>query len=411
MHYLPVDDPEVAGLVEKEALRINTTIDLIASENHAPLSIMEAQGSIFTTKAVEGYPGNRFHAGCVHNDELENLAIARAKKLFDAEHANVQPHTGVSANLAVYFSVMDIGDSVLSMKLSHGGHLSHGHSSSVTGKWFNFTHYGVNQDTELIDYDEIRKLAIDTKPRMIVAGASVYSRLIDYERIAEISKEVSAYVMVDMAHIAGLVAAGVIPSPVPHSDFVTFTTYKTLRGGRGGVILCKDKYAKKIDSAVFPGLQGTPFANLIAAKAVCFKLAMEHEFVEIQKKTVENAVCLTEAFRKKGYRIVYGGTENHIILLDLRSKGLTGIAAEEILESVGMLTNKNMIPYDPEKPMITSGLRLGTSAVSSRGMGIPEMVRIAALIDEAMADRGKAEILDRIKAEVIGIYENFPIYH
>jgi glycine hydroxymethyltransferase len=408
--YLSIEDPKVARLVEKEALRINNTLDLIASENHAPRSIMEAQGSIFSTKAAEGYPNHRFHAGCVYVDELENLAVSRAKALFDAEHANVQPHTGVSANLAVYFSILNIGDNVLAMELSHGGHLSHGHPSSITSQCFNFTHYGVNRDTELLDYEEIRDLALKLRPKMIVSGASSYTRLIDYEKIAEIAKDVSAYTMVDMAHIAGLVAAGVIPSPVPCSDFVTFTTYKTLRGGRGGVILCKAKYAKKIDAAIFPGSQGTPFVNMVAAKAVCLKLAMDSEFIEIQKKTLENAACLAESFQKKGYRIVYGGTENHIILLDLRSKGLTGDVAQKTLESVGILTNKNAIPYDSQKPTVASGIRLGSSAISSRGMGKKEVRKIASLIDDALLNRRRRDILDCVAEAIADICQNFPVY-
>jgi glycine hydroxymethyltransferase len=410
MHYLPIDDPEVASLVEKEALRINNTLDMIASENHAPRSIMEAQGSIFTTKAAEGYPNRRFHSGCIYADELESLAISRAKALFGAEHANVQPHTGVSANLAVYFSVLNSGDNVLAMKLSHGGHLSHGHPSSITSRCFNFTHYGVNRETELLDYEEIRDLALKVRPRMIVSGASTYSRLIDYEKIAEIAQEVSAYTMVDMAHIAGLVAAGVIPSPVPSADFVTFTTYKTLRGGRGGVILCKAKYAQKIDGAIFPGSQGTPFANMVAAKAVCLKLAMNSEFIEIQKKTLENAACLVEAFHKRGYRVVYGGTDNHIVLLDLRPKGLTGDVAEKTLESVGILTNKNVIPYDSKKPTVGSGIRLGSSAISSRGMGKPEVRKIAELIDKALLKRNRKDILYRVAEDVADLCKKFPVY-
>jgi glycine hydroxymethyltransferase len=410
MEYLRVDDPKIAELIKKEELRLENTLDLIAAENHAPRSIMEALGSIFNTKTIEGFPGKRFHAGCVYADEVENLAVSRAKQLFGAEHANVQPHSGVSANLAVYFSVLNIGDSILSMKLSHGGHLSHGHPSSITSKCFHFTHYGVNPDTELIDYDEVRELALRIKPKMIVAGASAYSRLIDYERIANIAREVSAYVLVDMAHIAGIVAARVIPSPVPHSDFVTFTTYKTLQAGRGGVILCKRKYSKQIDSSIFPGCQGTSAVNLIAAKAVCFKLAMEPAFVQTQQKIVENAVCLAEEFQKKGYRIVHGGTDNHIVLLDLRSKGLTGNVAEETLESVGILANRNVIPNDPKKPMIASGLRLGTSAVSSRGMGKMEIVRIADVIDTALMHRDKYDVLDQVVKQVSELCKAFPVY-
>ena len=346
MQYLPGHDPVVARIIRQEESRIENTLDLIAAENHAPRSIFEAQGSIFSTKAAEGYPGSRFHAGCICADELERLAIARAKRLFGAEHANLQPHSGVSANLAVYFSVLEVGDRILTMKLSHGGHLSHGDPSSITSKCFDFKHYGLNVETERIDYDQVRKLAHSFKPRMIVAGASSYPRLIDYEKMAKIARSVSAYFMVDMAHIAGLVAAGVIPGPVSHADFVTFTTYKTLNGGRGGVILCRQKHAQKISKAIFPGAQGTPSLNLLAAKAVCFKLALEPEFKERQKKTLENAAAFADGFEKKGYRIVSGGTDNHLVLVDLRSKDLTGNVAEKTLESVGIIVNRNVIPGD-----------------------------------------------------------------
>lgn len=407
---LSMDDPEVAEIIKKEEKRINGTLDLIAAENYAPRSILEATGSIFSAKAAEGYPGTRFHAGCIHVDELEKLAISRAKRLFDAEHANVQPHSGVSANLAVYFSVLEVRDRVLSMDLSHGGHLSHGHPSSMTSKCFHFKHYGVNPKTELIDYDEVSDLAAKFKPKMIVAGASSYSRLIDYKRMAEIARAVSAYLLVDMAHIAGLVAAKVIPSPVPESDFVTFTMYKTLRGGRGGVILCKQRYAKGLDKAVFPGTQGTAAFNVIAAKAVCFELAMRPEFVRIQKGILENAVCLAQELSRRGYRIVSGGTENHLVLVDLRPKGLKGNIAEEALESVGILTNRNVIPYDPENPMITSGLRLGLAAVTSRGMGKPEMIQIAQFIDTTLLNRDRGEVLDDVSRQVSNLCSRFPVY-
>lgn len=410
MNFLYKDDPAVAKLIEKEEIRLNSTINLIASENHAPRSIMEAQGSIFTTKAVEGYPKKRFHAGCIYVDELENLAISRAKKLFNADHANVQPHTGVAANLAAYFSVLNISDRVLAMKLDHGGHLSHGHPSSITSKCFDFSHYSINRDTEVIDYDEIRDLALKLRPKMIVTGASAYSRLIDYERVAKIADEVSAFTLVDMAHIAGLVAAKVIPSPVPYSDFVTFTMYKTLAGGRGGVILCKEKYKKKIDSAIFPGTQGTPHTNSIAAKAVCFKNAMKPGFVEVQRRILKNSVFLAEELNKLDYRIVFGRTENHIVLLDLRPKGLTGDIAEKTLESIGIMTNKNVIPYDPQKPMVTSGLRLGTSAISTRGMGKAEVVKIAELIDLALMNRHKKNILEQVAEAVSILCHEFPVY-
>lgn len=410
MKFLSKDDPEVAGLIKKEESRIENTIDLIASENHSPRSIMEVLGSVFNTKTIEGYPGKRFHAGCIYADEVENLAISRGKQLFGAEYINVQPHSGTSANLAVYFSVLEMGDRILAMSLPHGGHLSHGHRASITSRCFEFNHYGVNNKTELIDYDEVRELAHKFKPRMIVAGASSYPRLIDYEKMAEIAKEVSSYLFTDMAHLGGLVAAKVIPSPVPHSDFVTFTCYKTMMGGRGGVILCKQDYGKKIDSAIFPGCQGTSAVNLIVAKALIFKLAMEPEFVDIQKKTLENAAYLAKQLDKKGYRIVTGGTDNHQVLVDVTPKGLKGNAAEKFLEFVGVIANRNVIPIDSDRPGTVSGLRLGSSAVTSRGMGKPEIVKIADLIDAAMVNHENKDVLDRVSKEVFELCKKFPVY-
>jgi glycine hydroxymethyltransferase len=415
MQYLLTDDPEVARLIRHEEARIENTLDLIAAENHAPRSILEAQGSIFSTKtaeAAEGYPGHRFHAGCIHADELENLAIDRAKHLFDADYANLQPHSGVSANLAIYFSTLDVGDRILSMKLSHGGHLSHGDPSSVTSKCFNFQHYGLDTETELIDYNQVEDLAQSFKPRMIVAGASSYPRLIDYEIMAAIARSVSAYLLVDMAHIAGLVAAGVIPSPVPYADFVTFTTYKTLKGGRGGVILCKREHAGKINRTIFPGAQGTPSLNLLAAKAVCFKLAMEKEFKALQRNTLENAVHFAHEFEKRGYRIVSGGTENHLVLVDLRSKDLTGDIAEKTLESVGIVVNRNVIPADPQRPDIASGIRIGSPSpgITTRGMGNAEVGQIVEWMDTAMVNRKDREILERVSQEVVDLCRRFPVY-
>jgi glycine hydroxymethyltransferase len=410
MHYLPKDDPEVARIIQLEEARIENTLDLIAAENHAPRSILEAQGSIFSTKAAEGYPGRRFHAGCIFADELESLAIKRAGHLFGADHANLQPHSGVSANLAVYFSVLDVGDKILSMKLSHGGHLSHGDPASVTSRCFKFRHYGLDAQTERIDYDEVREVAEVFKPRMIIAGASSYPRLIDYKIMSDISNSVSAYLLVDMAHIAGLVAAGVIPSPVPHADFVTFTTYKTLKGGRGGVILCKKEHAGKISKTIFPGAQGTPSLNLLAAKAVCFKLAMEPGFKEEQIKTLENAAAFAAGFEKKGYRIVSGGTDNHLVLVDLRSKGLTGDVAEKTLESVGIVVNRNVIPGDPAKPDVTSGIRIGSPGVTSRGMGGVEVNQIVELMDIAMLDRNRSEALEKVSREIADLCREFPVY-
>ncbi len=409
MPYLMKDDPEVARIIQDEESRVENTLDLIAAENHAPRSVLEAQGSVFSLKAAEGFPGNRFHAGCRHADELESLAVSRAKVLFGAEHANVQPHSGVSANLAVYFSLLDVGDRILSMKLSHGGHLSHGDAASMTSRCFDFQHYGLNLKTEQIDYDELENLARDFRPRMIVAGASSYPRLIDYERVAQIAQSVSAVLLVDMAHIAGLVAAKVIPSPVPHADFVTFTTYKTLRAGRGGVILCKQKYANRINRAIFPGGQGTPSLNLIAAKAVCFHLAQAEDFVELQKKTLKNAGCFAAEFERLGYRLVSGGTDNHLVLVDLRSRGLTGALAEETLESVGIIVNRNVIPADPERPEVSSGIRIGSPAITSRGMQESQVRQIALMMDTAMSNTENAQILNQVAQEVQDLCQQFPI--
>jgi glycine hydroxymethyltransferase len=409
MPYLMEDDPEVARIIEDEESRVKNTLDLIAAENHAPASILEAQGSIFNLKAAEGFPGKRFHAGCRHADELEQLAICRAKDLFGAEYANVQPHSGVAANLAVYFSVLDIGDRILSMKLSHGGHLSHGDAASMTSKCFNFQHYGLDLTTERIDYDAVENMANQFRPRMIVAGASSYPRLIDYIRLAEIANSASAFLLVDMAHIAGLVAAEVIPSPVPHADFVTFTTYKTLRGGRGGVILCKQEHADRINRAIFPGGQGTPSLNFIAAKTLCFHLAMADEFVELQKRTLKNAACFAGEFKRLGYRLVSDGTDNHLVLIDLRSKGLTGALAEKALESVGIIVNRNVIPGDPERPELTSGIRIGSPAISTRGMAETEVQQIVRIMDAAMSNNEDFQILGQVADEVKDLCKKFPV--
>jgi len=410
MQYLPRHDPAVAEIIRLEEARIEGTLNLIAAENHAPGSIFEAQGSIFSTKAAEGYPGRRFHAGCRHADDLESLAIDRAKRLFGADHANLQPHSGVSANLAVYFAVLNPGDRILSMKLSHGGHLSHGDPSSITSRCFNFRHYGLDPVTECIDYDEVASLAREFKPRMLVAGASSYPRLIDYEKMAQIASSASAYLLVDMAHIAGLVASGVIPGPVPHADFVTFTTYKTLQGGRGGVILCRQAHAKRISRTIFPGSQGTPSLNLLAAKAVCFKLAMAPQFKSLQRKTLDNATALAAGFEQKGYRIVTGGTENHLILVDLRPKGLTGDVAEQALESAGIIVNRNVIPGDPQRPDVASGIRLGSPAITSRGMGADEISLIVDLMDTTMANAGNSAVVARVSQRVTELCRKFPVY-
>ena len=409
IHYLK-DDQKVLEIIRQEESRIENTLNLIAAENHSPRSIMEALGSVFTTKTIEGYPGKRFHAGCINADELENLAISRGKQLFDAEHVNVQPHSGTSANLAVYFSVLEVGDRILSMSLPHGGHLSHGHRASITGRCFEFNHYGVDTKTELIDYHEVSELAHKFKPTMIVAGARSYPRLIDYEKMSAIAKEISAYLFADMAHLAGLVAAKVIPSPVHYCDFVTFTCYKTMMGGRGGVILCKQDYGKQIDKTVFPGCQGTSAVNLIAAKALIFKLAMESEFINIQKKTLANADCLARELVQKGYRIITGGTDNHQVLVDVTSKGLQGHSAEKLLESVGIITNRNVIPSDSNSSGKVSGIRLGSSAVTTRGMGKPEIVKVAELIDAAIVNHDNENVLDRVSKEVLELCKRFPVY-
>jgi len=410
MHHLLLDDPEVARIVEEEKDRLEYTLDLIAAENYPPESILEAQGSVFSIKAAEGFPGHRFHAGCSRGDALETLAVERAKRLFGADHANVQPHSGVSANLAVYFSVLNIGDSILSMKLSHGGHLSHGDPASITHKCFTFHHYSVDPDTEQIDYEEVAEMAAAVRPKMIVAGASSYSRRIDYRRMAKIAADNNALFLVDMAHIAGLVAAKVIPSPVPVSDFVTFTTYKTLMGGRGGVILCKEKHRSRLDHTIFPGAQGTPALAAIAAKAVCFKLAMEQKFIDIQKTILKNAADAAEALLRKGYRLVSGGTDNHMVLIDLRAKEITGKQAEDILESVGIVVNRNVIPYDPESSMITSGIRLGFSVAAARGMATAEVIHIVDLIDRALTGADRPDVLKTVADEVKTLCTRYPYY-
>lgn len=406
---LAKDDPELAGLVKKEENRLETTLNLIAAENHSPQSILEVMGSVFNTKTIEGYPGNRFHAGCINADKVENLAIERGRSLFKAEHVNVQPHSGTSANLAVYFSVLKTGDRILSMSLPHGGHLSHGHSASITSKCFDFSHYKVNPETELIDYDQVRQMAHCLKPRMIVAGASSYPRLIDYEKISVIAKEVSAFFLSDMAHLAGLVAANLIPSPVPYSDFVTFTCYKTMMGGRGGVILCKKKFGKKIDSAVFPGCQGTSAVNLMAAKALIFKLAREDKFVRAQKNTLENARVMARLLMEKGYHVISDGTDNHQVLIDLTNKGISGRPAESVLESIGIILNRNVVPKDENASGKVSGIRLGSAAVSARGMGDVQMRKIVDLMDMALMNLTNKVVINQAKERVLALCREFPV--
>ena len=410
MSHLKKADPRIAALIDKERIRIEETLDMIAAENHAPPSVMEVLGSILNTKTIEGYPGKRFHAGCKHVDEIENITVQRARDLFGSEYVNVQPHSGTSANLAVYFSVLDVGDRVLSMGLPHGGHLSHGHRASITSRCFDFTHYGVDPDTERIDYDQIRDIAHKVGPSMIVAGASSYPRLIDYEKIAAIAKEVDAYCLADMAHLAGLVAAKVIPSPVPCCDFVTFTTYKTLMGGRGGVILAREEFGQRLNKAVFPGCQGTSAVNLIAAKGLIFKLARAPRFIEIQKKTVENAKILAQSLNAQGYRIVSGGTDNHQVLVDLTAKGLNGTMAETALESAGIVLNRNVIPSDALTPGSVSGLRLGSAGLTTRGMGHSEMIAIARMIDTVLSHPDDPTVLRKVNHQVKKLCRRYPVY-
>ncbi len=406
--YLKETDLEIYNLINQEEKRQEDNIELIASENFTSKAVMDAMGSALTNKYAEGYPGKRYYGGCSVVDQVETLAIERMKKLFNAEHANVQPHSGSQANMAVYMSVLKPGDKVLGMNLSHGGHLTHGSPVNFSGKLYDFISYGVDKETETIDYDLLREQALAEKPKMIVAGASAYPRKIDFEKIGEIAKEVGAYYMVDMAHIAGLVAAGLHQSPVPYADFVTTTTHKTLRGPRGGAILCKEKFAKGVDSAVFPGSQGGPLEHVIAAKAVCFKEAMEDEFKVYQQQVINNTKVLGEELMKRGYRLVSGGTDNHLILMDLTDKDITGKDGEKYLEAIGITTNKNTIPFETRSPFVTSGIRIGTAAVTTRGFKEDEMKLVARFIDEAITRRD--ENLEDLKQEVITLCRKYPLY-
>ena len=410
MDILKLVDPEIADAIEKETHRQQYKLEMIASENFTSKAVMEAQGSVLTNKYAEGYPGRRYYGGCEFVDIVENLARERAKKLFSAEYANVQPHSGSQANMGVYFAYLNYGDKVLGMNLAHGGHLTHGSPVNISGKYFEFIPYGVSKETGYIDYDELEALAKEHKPKMIVAGASAYPRIIDFQKIADIAKQVGAYVMVDMAHIAGLVAAGLHPNPVPVCDFVTTTTHKTLRGPRGGIIFCKEEYGRAIDKAIFPGIQGGPLMHVIAAKAVCPKEASTEEFVEYQNQVVKNAKALAKALLDKGYNLVSGGTDNHLILVDVRNKKLTGKEAEHLLDEVGITVNKNAIPYDPESPNVTSGIRIGTPALTSRGMKEEEMERIAELMDLALSHREDERVKAKVSKEVKALCEEFPLY-
>jgi glycine hydroxymethyltransferase len=403
-------DPEIARAIRDEVHRQNSGLELIASENFVSQAVLQAAGSVLTNKYAEGYPGKRYYGGCEFVDVAESLAIARAKELFGAEHVNVQPHSGAQANMGVYFTLLKPGDTVLGMNLAHGGHLTHGHPLNFSGKLYTIVPYGVRADDERIDYDELDRLAREHRPKMIMVGASAYPRVIDFARIAATGHEVGAPVVTDMAHIAGLVAAGVHPSPVPHSDFVTTTTHKTLRGPRGGTVLCRAQYAKDLDRAVFPGIQGGPLMHIIAAKAVCFKEAMEPGFTEYQQQIVSNAKRLATGLADAGYRLVSGGTDNHLMLVDVFSKGLTGKVAEAALGKAGITVNKNAIPFDKNPPMVASGVRIGTPAVTSRGMREPEMDAIAGFIARVLASPEDDATLDMVRKEVDALCRKFPLY-
>jgi glycine hydroxymethyltransferase len=407
---LAESDPEIASAIRDERHRQNSGLELIASENFVSQAVLEAAGSVLTNKYAEGYPGKRYYGGCEFVDVAESLAIARAKELFGAEHANVQPHSGAQANMSVYFALLKPGDTVLGMNLAHGGHLTHGHPLNFSGKLYTIVPYGVRQDDERIDYEEFERLAHAHKPKMIMVGASAYPRVFDFERIGRVGRDVGAPVVTDMAHIAGLVAAKVHPSPVPHSDFVTTTTHKTLRGPRGGMVLCRGQYAKDLDRALFPGVQGGPLMHIIAAKAVCFKEAMEPGFVEYQRQIVANAQRLARGLSNAGFRLVSGGTDNHLMLVDVFSKGLTGKVAEAALGKAGITVNKNAIPFDKNPPMVASGIRVGTPAVTTRGMREPEMDLIAEYIARALASPENDGALGSIRIEVEGLCRKFPLY-
>jgi len=410
VRYLPKIDLEIYNAIKKEEEREEYHLELIASENYVSPAVLEAQGSVLTNKYAEGYPGKRYYGGCAYVDEVEELARTRLKELYNAEHANVQPHSGSQANLAVYYVALNPGDVVLGMNLAHGGHLTHGSPVNISGKFFKFFFYGVDKETERINYDQVYNLAKEVKPKLIVAGASAYPRIIDFAKFAEIAESVGSLLMVDMAHIAGLVAVGLHPSPVPYAQFVTSTTHKTLRGPRGGFILCKKEYAKDIDKAVFPGIQGGPLMHVIAAKAVAFKEAQTKEFADYQKQIVLNAQALADELMNLGYRLVSGGTDNHLMLVDLRNKNLTGKVAERILEDAGITVNKNAIPFDPQPPTITSGIRLGTPALTTRGMKENEMRYIARLIHEVLSSPEDEKVREKVKNKVKELCEEFPIY-
>ena len=405
-------DPEIFDAIEVETERQNDTLELIASENHVSKAVLTAMGSVFTNKYAEGYPGKRYYGGCGPTDVVETIAIERAKQLFGAEHANVQPHSGSQANMSVYFAMLKPGDTIMGMDLSHGGHLTHGHPLSYSGRDFKVVAYGVRKDDELIDYDEMARIAEESKPRMIICGASAYSRIIDFKRIGEIAQSVGAKLMADIAHIAGLVATGLHPSPVPHCDFVTTTTHKTLRGPRGGMSMCKEEFAKDLDRSVFPGIQGGPLVHVIAAKAVSFGEALQPDFKTYQQQILLNAQALSETLKDAGLRIVSGGTDNHLLLVDVYQdgKGITGKEAEKALDEVHITVNKNTIPFDTQKPFVASGIRLGTPALTTRGMKEAEMKRIGELIAAIVNDPQSEDVRTMVKKQVAEITENFPMY-
>ena len=410
MGKLAEQDQAVYEAIQKELNRQRAKIELIASENFVSQAVMEAQGSVLTNKYAEGYPGKRYYGGCEYVDVVEDIARERAKKIFGAEHVNVQPHSGAQANMAVYFAVLEHGDTVLGMNLSHGGHLTHGSPVNFSGVQYQFVEYGVDKETHRIDYEDVRNKALKHKPKLIVAGASAYPRIIDFAKFREIADEVGAYLMVDMAHIAGLVAAGLHPNPVPYAHFVTTTTHKTLRGPRGGMILCKEEFAKKIDKAIFPGIQGGPLMHVIAAKAVALGEVMQDSFKVYAQNIIDNAKRLAEGLQKEGLKLVSDGTDNHLLLVDVRSLGLTGKEAEKVLDDIGITVNKNTIPYDPESPFVTSGIRIGTAAVTTRGFGLAEMDEVASIIGFALKNRDNEAKLNEAKARVAALTEKFPLY-
>jgi len=400
-------DPEIFDAIKNEEKRQKYTVELIASENFVSPEVLEAQGSVLTNKYAEGYPGKKYYGGCKYIDIIENLAIDRAKKIFKAEHANVQPHSGSQANMAVYFSVLEVGDTILAMNLSHGGHLTHGSPVNFSGRFFNIIPYGVDQDTGRIDYDNLRDLAIKNKPKLIVAGASAYPREIDFSAFRSIADEAGAYLMADIAHIAGLIIADLHQSALPYCHFVTTTTHKTLRGPRGGLILCKEEHGRGIDKTIFPGIQGGPLMHVIAAKAVCFQQAMTPEFMKYQKQIIKNATTLADRLIELGYNLVSGGTDNHLMLVDLRNKGITGKQAEKALEEAGITVNKNMVPFDPQKPWVASGIRIGTPAVTTRGMKEKDMGIIAQMINKVLNNTEDQKIKDDVRKEVESFCKKF----